>query len=251
MIPVTLTRRHLFQWLFFAVLEIWRSLVAFIFRTGSREREVTQQVEEHAEFGNPESVLAVMDQFAKRKRFLMNVGIEKGELLRGSVADSGARRVLELGAYCGYSAVLIGAVLREVGGQLISLEANPENAALAQRVVCHAGLNDIVEIRVCTAAEGIPKLGEGFDLVFIDHLKDEYLSDLRRLEAAGLLNDGAIIVADNVGIFSGTLVEYLDYVRNSTHFSSAYYPLPMEYNAAIEDGVEISVWRAPEVSMSA
>ena len=251
MIPISLNRRNAFQWLIFGLQEAWRVLCALIFRSASRELEVTRLVERTATPGDPQSVLEVMDRFAQEKRFLMNVGVEKGRVLREAVSVNGAERILELGAYCGYSAVLMGAELRKVGGALISIEANPANAALARRVVGHAGLEDVVDIRVDTAAEGISKLKSKFDLVFIDHWKGEYLSDLQRLENLGLLEEGAIIVADNVGIFSDTLVDYLDYVRDSPHFSSTHYPLPMEYNEAIEDGVEVSIWCSTPQSISA
>ena len=53
----------------------------------------------------------------------MNVGVEKGVVLRQAVARRAPRRALGPGAYCGYSAVLIGAEPAEVGGTLVSLEA--------------------------------------------------------------------------------------------------------------------------------
>ncbi len=251
MVPVSVNRKNVLQWIVFGILESWRVLLAILFRSPNRELEVTRLVERTAVQGDPKSVLAVMDQFAQEKRFLMNVGIEKGRVLREAVRMSGAQRALELGAYCGYSAVLLASELRKMGGSLISVEANPTNAALARRVVRHAGLADIVEIRVATAADEIPQLDCKFELVFIDHWKDAYLSDLRRLEDANLLKDGAIVVADNVGIFSDTLCEYLDYVRNNPHYSSTHYPLPMEYNASIEDGVEVSIRRSAAQSISA
>lgn len=242
MIPFTLNRRNVVQWIAFGLVEAWRLIVAFVTRAPYRQLAVTKTVEMHAEIGDPESVLAVMDQFAQERRFLMNVGVEKGVVLRQAVSRRGVRRALELGAYCGYSAVLIGEELRKVGGTLVSLEADPGNAEMARRVVRHAGLEAVVDIRVTPAADGIGKLRGTFDLVFIDHWKDDYLSDLKRIEDAGLLSEGALVIADNVGIFSGTLCEYLEYVRSSPNYQSTHYALPMEYNDAIQDGIEVSVW---------
>jgi len=250
-IPITLSRKNALQWLIFAIQELWRTIVAFIFRFGNRELEVTRTVERIAKPGDAQSVLEVMDHFARQKRFLMNVGVEKGRVLREAVSIRGAQRALELGAYCGYSAVLLGSELRKVGGTLISIEADPMNAAMARRVVSHAGLDDIVDIRVATASEGVGTLKGRFDLVFIDHWKGDYLPDLKRIEDADLLKNGAIVIADNVGIFSGTLCDYLDYVRSSPNYSSTHYPLPMEYNDAIQDGVEVSIWSSPARSASA
>jgi len=244
MVPITLNRQNIFQWVLFGLLEVWRVLRSLVKRSGTREEEVTREVERDAIRNDPGSVLRVMDEFALSRRFLMNVGEEKGALLRRTLKNSRASRVLEMGAYCGYSAVLMGEELQKWGGELVSLEIDGEKAALARRVVDHAGLTDLVSIHVGSAAKGIGALEGQFDLVFIDHWKDDYLPDLKRLEERGLLSPGAIIVADNVGIFSNTLQDYLSYVRKSGRYKSDYYPLPMEYNHSIEDGVEVSVWQA-------
>ena len=58
-------------------------------------------------------MLQVMDGYATRRRFLMNVGVEEGALLRSLMESSEAKNVLELGAYCGHSAVLMGELLKE------------------------------------------------------------------------------------------------------------------------------------------
>jgi len=243
MIPITIHRRNAFQWLLFGLLELRRILVAFFTRSGSREEEVIRCVERQAEPGNPDSVIDTMDSFARERRFLMNVGEEKGDILLDALSSGGAVRALELGAYCGYSAVLMGKELQARGGQLVSIEASPTNAALAARAVDHAGLSSTVEFLVGTAKERIPDLEGAFDLVFIDHWKDDYLSDLQRLEQLNLLRPGARIVADNVGIFEKTLDAYLTYVREAPHMESTHYVTRMEYSDSINDGVEVSIWR--------
>jgi len=243
MIPITIHRRNAWQWLRFGLLEAWRITRALFSFAGSREAEVTRHVEQNAVKGSPDSVISTMDEYALERRFLMNVGKEKGDILLGELHDVQASRVLELGAYCGYSAVLMGKSLAEGGGKLISIEASERNAELARRVVAHAGLSATVEIQVGKASECISQLEGPFDLVFIDHWKDDYLPDLQRLERANLLRPGSRVVADNVGIFSNTLEAYLDYVRHAGHMRSAHHPAPMEYRDSIDDGVEVSEWR--------
>ena len=115
--------------------------------------------------------------------------------------------------------------------------------ALARRVVDHAGLSSVVTIEVAYASERIPQLKEAFDFVFIDHWKDDYLPDFQRLERLSLLKPGAHIVADNVGIFSSTLDDYLSYVRNAGHIDSVHFSTKMEYSDTISDGVEVSIWK--------
>ncbi|MEO2168108.1 MAG: O-methyltransferase, partial [bacterium] len=73
-----------------------------------KPEEVRVFVEANAECGNPASVLAALDRYAEDYFFLMNVGPEKGPLLTAEVEKVGpAARIIELGSYCGYSAVLI------------------------------------------------------------------------------------------------------------------------------------------------
>jgi len=243
MIPITLNRDNSLHWLRFGSTELVRVLKALMVGERGRELAVTRYVEQDATAGDPQSVIASMDAFAKERRFLMNVGGEKGDILLDELISVRAKRVLELGAYCGYSAVLMGDYLKRTGGKLVSIEANPRNAEMAQRVVNHAGLGEVVEFKLGKGSERIPDLEEPFDLVFIDHWKDDYLSDLKALEERGLLAPGARIVADNVGIFSKTLEPYLTYVRESECYESVHYRTQMEYSDDISDGVEVSVWK--------
>ena len=108
MIPMTIHRRNAFQWLKFGLLELWRIIIAFCTGSGGREKAVAKYVENHARPGDAQSVIDAIAAFARDKRFLMNVGEEKGQFLMDARGDAPAQRVLELGAYCGYSAVLIG-----------------------------------------------------------------------------------------------------------------------------------------------
>ena len=244
MLPVTITRKTAVPWLRFALREGGRQLRALISLRGKREARALRYVQTHAHRGSPASVLAALDAFARREQFLMNVGKEKGDVLRQTLMERPVRYALELGAYCGYSAVMTASKLAPQGAKLISIEKSPVWAGIARQVVDHAGLSAYVDIRVGTGADVIPTLDEGpFDLVFIDHLKSAYLTDLQALERAGKLADGCRIVADNVGIFQESLTDYLSYVRTSPHYTSHFHPTSMEYVDEIADGVEVSVYR--------
>ena len=83
-------------------------------------------------------------------------------------------------------------------------------------------------------------LKEKYDFVFLDHWKDEYLSDLRALQCLELLNDEAVIFADNVVLFN--MEDYLSYVRDSSVFKSKFVPTKREYSKTQLDGVEISIF---------
>ena len=195
----------------------------------------------HARAGDPASVLAALDRFGRERSFLMNVGDHKGEILDAEVRSKRPARALEIGAFCGYSAVRIARLLREWDGRLVSLEASAVNARVSRAMVELAGLSDFVEFRHAKAEEAIPSLGAPFELVFIDHWKDLYLPDLLRLEQHALLRPGSVVVADNVGLFDAT--EYFAHVRGSGRYDSRNVASTVEYRDELPDAVEISVFR--------
>jgi catechol O-methyltransferase len=195
----------------------------------------------HARGGDPESVLAALDRFGRERSFLMNVGDRKGEILDAEVRGKRPARALEIGAFCGYSAVRIARLLREWGGRLVSLEASAENARVSRAMIELAGLAELVEVRHAKAEQAIPSLGAPFDLVFLDHWKDLYLPDLQRLEQHALLLPGSIVVADNVGLFDASA--YFAHVRGSGRYDSRNVVSTVEYRDELPDAVEISVFR--------
>lgn len=204
-------------------------------------KRVSDYVAQHARRGDPADVLATMDRYAREERFLMNLGPDKGalveELFDRIPADA---RILELGAYCGYSAVLFAARLG-AGGSLVSLEVSEESVEASRANVAHAGLSDRVEFRLGASGESIPKLTGVFDLVFLDHWKDLYKQDLQAIEAKGLLAPGSLVVADNVGA-SFNPAEYLEYVRTCGRYDCEHRESTIEYHT-LPDAVEISVYR--------
>ena len=78
MIPITIKLKSLLPWIFFGLREVFRMALDLILRRGPREEQLAAYVEKHAKAGDIDDALRVIDIFAK-KRFLMNVGIEKGK----------------------------------------------------------------------------------------------------------------------------------------------------------------------------
>ena len=195
----------------------------------------------HARQNDPADVLQALDRFAREVRFLMSVGPDKGPLIAEMASKIPANaRVLELGAYCGYSAVMMADALGPEA-KIVSIEIDPDSVASATANVAHAGLADRVEIIHGASADMIPDLEGPFDLVFLDHWKDLYRPDLQLIEAQGLLRPGSIVVADNVGEVFGA-APYLDYVRNCGHYLSENRVATIEYTQ-VPDAVEISIYQ--------
>jgi catechol O-methyltransferase len=239
MLPIKLTLDNLPHWARFGSRFALRKLRETL---GGEDRwtdRMLAQVRATAPDGAPDSVLAAIDAFARQDHFMMNVGEGKGLLLDNVVRETRPRAVLELGSFCGYSALRIARLL-EPGARFVSIEKNPHYAAVAREVLRLARLDDRVEVVQGSAAEVLPGLAGPFDLVFVDHWKDLYLPDLQRIEQLGLMAPEATVVADNVGIFENALLGYLRHVRESGRYRSRYVASRMEYNDEIEDGVEIS-----------
>jgi len=110
---------------------------------------------------------------------------------------AGARRVLEIGTLGGYSTIWFARAVGE-GGRVVTIEAEPANAAIARANLARASVTDRVEVREGRGADVLRTL-EGsapFDLVFIDADKE---SNTIYLDwAARLGRPGTVVVLDNV-----------------------------------------------------
>jgi predicted O-methyltransferase YrrM len=128
-----------------------------------------------------------------------NVAPNQGKLLYLLAKMSGARRILEIGTLGGYSTIWLARSL-PAGGNLISLEVNPANAAIASANVTRAGLKHVVDIRVGPALDSLEVLSEEatgpFDLIFIDADKPNNPAYLEW--SMKLARIGTVIVGDNV-----------------------------------------------------
>jgi len=121
-----------------------------------------------------------------------------GKLLNLLARIAGARRVLEIGTLGGYSTIWMARAVG-AGGQVVTIEAEPDNAAVARASIDAAGVGERVEIRLGRAAEVLPALedDEPFDLIFIDADKE---SNTIYLDwAARLGHPGSVVVVDNIG----------------------------------------------------
>ncbi len=121
-----------------------------------------------------------------------------GKFLHLLARIAGARRVLEIGTLGAYSTIWMARALPD-DGAVVTIEAEPANAAVARANLDRAGVGDKVEILLGRGADVLPTLdgAEPFDLVFIDADKE---SNTIYLDwAARLGHPGTVVVVDNVG----------------------------------------------------
>jgi caffeoyl-CoA O-methyltransferase len=136
----------------------------------------------------------------------MMVGLLEGRFLETLVWLSGARRILEIGCFTGYSALAMAAALPP-DGTITTCEVDPERAAMARRHFAASPWADRIDLIVGPALDSLTLLMGPFDLVFIDADKVNYP---RYYEAVlPLLADRGLIVADNV-LWSGQVLDESD-----------------------------------------
>ncbi|NUT88162.1 SAM-dependent methyltransferase [Pseudomonas corrugata] len=133
---------------------------------------------------------------------------EQGQFLALLVKLTGARRLLEVGTFTGYSALCMASALPQ-DGSLICCDIPGDYNAMALRYWREAGLAERIELRLAPALETLDDLerqGQGgtFDLIFIDADKANYPAYLER--ALRLLRRGGLVMFDNT-LWSGRVLE--------------------------------------------
>ena len=138
-------------------------------------------------------------------------GALQGELMRILVQTSGAKRILELGTFTGYSAICLASMLPQ-DGHLDTLELNDEledlilegfeRAGLSEKISLHIGdcketlLHLRTEMGLDTTSSQNADVTKMYDIVYIDANKREYCEyyDL----VFDMVHPGGLILADNV-----------------------------------------------------
>ena len=122
-------------------------------------------------------------------------GPVQGELLKMLVEISGARRVLEIGSFTGYSSTCMALGLPE-GGHIDALEINDELEDLMREGWERAGVSDRITLHIGDAVQTLRSLQGEYDFTFIDANKRQYLEYYEL--TLPLLRKGGLIVADDV-----------------------------------------------------
>jgi catechol O-methyltransferase len=208
-----------------------------------REAAAVEYVLKHARAGDIDDVLATIDRFAYEESLLINVGDEKGALLDAAVQRADPKLALELGTYCGYSALRI--ARSAPAAKVYSVELAEANAANARQIWTHAGVADRVTCVVGTIGDGgrtLDTLADeheftsgAVDFLFVDHDKDAYLVDLQSILDRGWLHAGSIVVADNVKVPGAP--KYREYMRQQQGklWNTTEHKTHVEYQSVIAD----------------
>jgi len=153
----------------------------------------------------PESELYLRlrdETYATMKSPQMQVGRIEGRFLKMLVRLTGARQVLEIGMFTGYSALMMAEGLPD-DGHLITCDVDPNAEAIARRYFNESPHGHKIEIRMGPALETLNTLSGPIDMVFIDADKGNYSNYYEA--CLPLVRPGGLIVADNV-LWSGRVL---------------------------------------------
>ncbi len=160
------------------------------------------------------------------------LGKSEARLLELLMQLAGAKRVVEIGALAGYSAIRLARGMAD-GGRLWTIEFDERYAEVVRRNVEQAGLSDRVEVVVGAALDVLPSLTQHgpFDAVFVDADKQNYAA--YGAWARDNLRPGGLLIGDNAYLF-GNLLEDSEraaamrafHEETAEHFESVCVPTP-------------------------
>lgn len=125
----------------------------------------------------------------------MMSGRQVGQLLTILINVSGARRVLEVGTFTGYSALLMAEALPKEG-IIFTCEYNRRYETIARRFFEESEYEAKIKLKMGKALETIPNISGNFDFIFIDADKRNYSEYYELLLPR--LTEGGLMIVDNV-----------------------------------------------------
>ncbi len=168
---------------------------------------VDEQVEEYAEAHTTQPT-ELLTRLAEETRSTMSApqmltGTIEGRFLELLVFGTGAKRVLEIGTFTGYSALSMAAALPE-DGRIDTLDIEPKHVEVAQRYIAESPDAHKITIHLGPALATIDRLEGDFDLVFIDADKESYATYYEAVLPR--LSERGLIAIDNT-LWSGRVLD--------------------------------------------
>ena len=156
----------------------------------------------------PPLLYRLREETAALPHAVMQISPEQGQFMALLAELVGARRVLEVGTFTGYSALVVALAL-PADGRIITCDVDEEMTAIARRYWAEAGVADKIDLRLGPAVDTLDALladgGAGtFDYAFVDADKENYEAYYER--SLALLRQGGLMVIDNV-LWSGAVAD--------------------------------------------
>ena len=156
----------------------------------------------------PPVLAQLREETSRLPMAIMQISPPQGQFMGLLVALTGAKRILEVGVFTGYSSTVMALALPK-DGRLVALDLNREWTATAERYWRQAGVADKIELKIGPALETMDMLiagggADSFDLCFIDADKVNYTGYFER--ALVLVRQGGLIMIDNT-LFGGHVAD--------------------------------------------
>lgn len=195
-----------------------------------------------------------------RRESLPSIGPIKRKIVEDIIKKYKPKKILEIGTLYGYSAILMANVLIKIYPRIrnnaigsksdsntvvTTIDINEKHRDIAALNIRDAGLSHVIEVINGDALEVIPTLDSKFDLIFLDAIKSDYLKYLKLVESNKLVNQGYVVLADNVLIYDDEMTDFLDYVRHSGKFKSRTTQTTLEFTKHVKDALEVSASISP------
>ncbi|WP_078127672.1 O-methyltransferase [Leptospira alexanderi] len=184
--------------------------------------QLTEQLEEYI-FRNsvrePDSFRRLQEETGKLAQANMQISPEEGQFLRILAQISGARRIIEIGTFTGYSSLCFAFALPE-DGKILCCDISEEWTNIAKKYWKETGLEKKIRLRIGPALETLqvildsksaPDWASDFafgsssvDLIFLDADKENYPNYYPLI--LKLLKSGGLLIADNV-LWDGSVAD--------------------------------------------
>lgn len=173
-----------------------------------------------------EVLQALRQETAEHPMSQMQIAPEQGQFMALLVQLMGAKKVLEIGVFTGYSSLAIALAL-PADGTLTACDASEDYTAIARRYWQQAGVENKITLHIAPALETLDRLlaegqTEQFDFVFIDADKSNYANYYER--SLQLVRSGGLIAIDNV-LWSGRVADPTETDNRTRHIR--------DFNAAL------------------
>ena len=156
----------------------------------------------------PPLLYRLREETAALPHAVMQISPEQGQFMALLAELVGARRVLEVGTFTGYSALVVALAL-PADGRIITCDVDEEMTAIARRYWAEGGVADKIDLRLGPAVDTLDALlsdggADTFEFAFVDADKENYEAYYER--SLALLRQGGLMVIDNV-LWSGAVAD--------------------------------------------